>query len=99
MDETWMMTPAPCCTIAGRKARSRADRGEQVRVERLLPSGVGQRQGPTARRGGTTDVVDHDIEAAETLHDHLDDVVDPCARTDVGLQMNRSRAARGKIVP
>ena len=47
--------------------------------------GIGQRQGPTARRGGTTDVVDHDIEAAETLHDHLDDVVDPCARTDVGL--------------
>ena len=68
----------------GEEGAIQPDRGEQVRVERLLPSGCRTTPGPTARARRTTDVVDHDIEAAETLHDHLDDVVDPCARTDVG---------------
>jgi hypothetical protein len=67
----------------GEEGAIQADSGEQVGVERLLPIGIGQRQGPTARRSGTTDVVDQNIEAAETLHDHLDDLIDPCARTDL----------------
>src|SRR5262249_14960277 len=69
---------------------------EQVGGERLVPIGIGQRQGPAARRGGPTDVVDQDVEAAETLHDRRDDLLDSGARTDVGGDDPLGRTARGQ---
>src|SRR5712691_805434 len=73
-----------------------ADGGEQVRVERMLPIVIGQRQCTAARRCGTADVVDQDVKAAETIHYRLDDLIDPCARTDVCLDEPIERAAGGQ---
>ena len=78
------------------EAAIQSDGGEQVRVERLLPIVIGQRQCAPARRRGTADVVDQDVEAAETIHGRLDDLIDPFARTDVCLDEPIRRAARRK---
>src|SRR5205809_3091642 len=40
--------------------------------------------------------MDQDVNAAETIHDRLDDLIDPCARTDVCLDEPIERAAGGQ---
>ena len=85
-----------CCTIAGRKARSRRTAANRLVSNACCQSASDNAKAPPPGAGGTTDVVDQNIEAAETLHDHLDDLIDPCARTDVCLDEPIARAARGQ---
>ena len=95
MDEMWMITPEPCFSIDGRKARSSRTAANRFVSNACCQSLIGQRQCTTARRRRTADVVDQDVEAAETIHRRLDDLIDPCARTDVCLDEPIARAARG----
>jgi hypothetical protein len=73
-----------------------SDGNEKVRVERMLPIVIGQRQGTPARRSRTAYVLDQNVEAAETIRDRLDDLIDPCAPTDVCLDEPIERAAGGQ---
>ena len=73
-----------------------SDGGKQVRVERMLPIVIGQRQCTPARRGRTAHVVDQDVDAAETILYRLDDLIDPFPRADVCLDEPIGRAAWGQ---
>jgi len=76
-----------------KKSAIQSDGGEQVRVERVLPIVIGQRQCAPAPRRRTAYVVDQDVDAAETIHYRLDDLIDPFSRTDVCLDELIGRAA------
>jgi hypothetical protein len=63
----------------------KADGGEQVGVDRVLPIVVAESQHAAARRRRAADIVDEDVHAAEAVHYLPDHSIHTSASTDVGL--------------
>src|SRR5207244_9398098 len=91
----------PLLQHRGQEPAVQAHRGEQVQVERPLPVVIGQGESAAARRGGTADRVDHNIETAQAFKRCLDHLVDALTRTDIHLDEAFGRAAGqpGPAVP
>ena len=93
MDEIWMITPEPCFNIDGRKARSSRTAANRFVSNAYCQSSSDNANAPPPGAAEPPTLWIRDVEAAETIHNRLDDLIDPFARADVCLDEPIGRAA------
>src|SRR6058998_346903 len=95
MDETWMMTPECCFSIAGRKPRSRRTAENRFSSNSCCQTSSVNASTPPPGRGRTAETVDQYVKAAEPVEGCLDDVIRSRLRGAIRLNELFGIAARG----